>query len=204
MVILSAILLVCQAPCIEDCPSRKSHVESVTHTQGGACDTCKKPTDVCFKLCLECAADRKRCVGCGASERAPEKSWRQEGGAIAKAENLLVSTAEEWAALWTRNGGAADALPKIDFTQSVVVAIFRGSVVQSERGVLQGVREFEDRVVVTYSTRTPQCGSEPRSVEALFVRLPRIAGKKWIVERVRHSFLPVPSRTERVELTAPK
>ena len=63
---------------------------------------------------------------------------------------------------------------------------------------------FEDRVVVTYSTRTAQCGSEPRSVEALFVRLPRIAGKKWIVERVRHSFLPVPPRTERVELPALK
>jgi hypothetical protein len=140
----------------------------------------------------------------GAVERAAEKAWKQQGGRIAAPECVLVSTAEEWAALWTRDGGRPEERPEVDFSVSVVVAVFRGQVLQSERAVFTVAREFEDRVAVRYSTGWAMCGNEPRSADALFVRLPRIRGKKRVVEHERTRFLTVDPRIERLEFPALK
>jgi hypothetical protein len=80
-----------------------------------------------------------------------------------------------------------EGVPDVDFSKGAVIAITRGTVLASEKARLEGVREFEDRVIVTFSTRAAQCGTEPRVSDALFIQVPRTSGKKVIVQHVRSS-----------------
>ena len=69
-----------------------------------------------------------------------------------------------------------------------LLAGFQGVVLDSQKARLVAVQEFDDRMVVTYATRTPQCGSEPRGFDALRVRVP-LSAKRWVV---RHAHTSVP------------
>lgn len=64
-----------------------------------------------------------------------------------------------------------------------VVAVTRAGVRGTSR--LEAVREFDDRVELSYATGTPLCGNEPRVNDALFVRLPPLS-KKLVVRHLRH------------------
>lgn len=158
---MTALLLVAtlQATCAPDCPTTQTHVQAVDHTQGKACPSCAAAIDVCFQLCAPCAVKKAACRGCGGKPVTPEKAWKPA------------------------EGGEAG----IRMLPGRVVAITQGIVLDSLKARLVAVREFDDRVVVTYSTRTPQCGSEPRAFDALHVQLPKTPGKKVIVQHVQHS-----------------
>jgi hypothetical protein len=154
-----ALILALQAACVPDCPTSRAHIQSVDHTQGKACPGCGARIDVCFQRCAACAAGA--CRGCGG--RAVEaKTWKGVDGPV-----------------------GIRLVQEKDFS---VLAIVQGEVFDSQRARLLAVQEFDDRIVVTYATRTPQCGSEPRAFDALHVRVPRSA-KRWVV---RHAHTSIP------------
>jgi hypothetical protein len=168
MVILLLALL--QAPpCVPDCPTSKAHIESVSHTAGKACPSCAGRIDVCFELCAGCALKKGLCRGCGGKALQPARVWTPS------------STGEPGIRL------LHEGVPDVDFSKGPVIAITRGTVLASEKARLEGVREFADRVIVTFSSRAAQCGTEPRVSDALYVQVPRTPGKKVIVQHVRHS-----------------
>ena len=102
----------------------------------------------------------------------PAKVWKPADG---KPGIRLIRSKEEWP------GG-----PEIDYSAWAVVVIVQGVVLDSEKARLASVREFDDRVELTYATRGALCGSEPSVFDALCVQLPR-SSKPLVVRHARTS-----------------
>lgn len=156
-----ALLVALQAPCVPDCPTSRAHIQSVDHTQGKACPSCAVGIDVCFRLCRPCAAAKGVCPGCG-GKSIEATTWKDVDGPA-----------------------GIRLLQEKEFS---IVAIVQGVVLESQKARLVAVQEFDDRMVLTYATRTPQCGTEPQALDALYVKVPRTS-KRWVV---RHAHTTVP------------
>ena len=73
---------------------------------------------------------------------------------IEEPREVVVRTAAEWQALWKEHGGAAT--PAVDFTQSMVVAVFLGTRPTAGFSVaITAVKTDGTRTVVEYREREP-------------------------------------------------
>lgn len=112
---------------------------------------------------------------------------------VEESRQIVVRTADEWAALWRVHGMARER-PKIDFTREMVVGVFIGSRPTAGFGVdIVGVAEesggspSDPRFVVRYREKTP--GPDAITAQVLtspyvLVSVPTMAGEVKF-ERVR-------------------
>jgi len=74
---------------------------------------------------------------------------------IEEPRQVVVRTAAEWQALWKQHDGNSGA-PAVDFTQSVVAAVFLGSRPTTGYAAdITGVRTESGRTIVEYLERQP-------------------------------------------------
>ena len=73
---------------------------------------------------------------------------------IEEPRQVVVRTAAEWQVLWKQHGGAA--VPAVDFTQSMVVAVFLGTRPTAGFSVaITAIKTEGTRTVVEYLEREP-------------------------------------------------
>lgn len=185
MTMIWLAMLLHQESCPDTCPVLRAHPESVQHTRGGSCSDCSASIDQCFLYCDSCAKSREECAGCrrilGGGKPGIEQTWRGTDSRVEKPEALRIADEKAWKAAWTRNGGKEADLPAVDFEKHMIVAIFRGTGLESARASDLRVREFEKRISVEYSWTTPLCGNEPKTTEYLFVKIAKSAKKIEVV-----------------------
>lgn len=185
MMTLWLAMLLAQDACAESCPIRKAHVRSMAHTAGAECPDCSNAIDVCFAYCDACAKVREVCGGClrilGGKELQIGHTWRGTDSLVEKPEALRIADEKAWKVAWTKNGGKEAELPVVDFEKHRIIAIFRGTGLESARAHDLRVREFEKRISVEYSWTTPLCGNEPKTTEYLFLKIPKSAKMIQIV-----------------------
>lgn len=98
---------------------------------------------------------------------------------IEEPRQMVVRTAAEWQALWKEHD-AQGAMPPVDFTQSIVVAVFLGTRPSAGFAVeIAAVKTEGDRAVVEYREGRPARGAISAQVLTSpfhIVRLARISG----------------------------
>ncbi len=80
---------------------------------------------------------------------------RGDHSQIEEPRHAVVRTAAQWSALWRQHAGEG-APPEVDFTRSMVIAVFAGTRPTAGYGV--GISEIEkrdNRLVVTYREQKP-------------------------------------------------
>ena len=98
---------------------------------------------------------------------------------IDRPTQVVVRTAADWAALWQRHE-SGKALPDVDFSREMVLAVAAGSRPTGGWEVdILGVERAADAVVVRYTIRGPQRGQIAASIVTSpfqFVRVPAVDG----------------------------
>jgi hypothetical protein len=118
---------------------------------------------------------------------------------IAKREYSRITSSNQWAELWCRHRGLGSVedsagLPRVDFRQSMVIAIFEGRAMNGSRVRVESISEEREHMVFRYKiqgyqTSGPNGGGVPCTVYGFFV-VPRSAKSLVLEEGVGGHRIP--------------
>ncbi len=141
-------------------------------------------------------------------------SWIGADSRIEKPRYARITTAEEWAKVWHEHKGTAPtpgghgdlAVPRIDFSACVVIAVFQGKAYNSNGVEVVSAAEDAGRMLVrfddlSYQTMGPDGGGVEVSAYGLFV-LPRTAKPVVLEEDVQGLIGQPPKWKERARFDA--
>jgi hypothetical protein len=99
---------------------------------------------------------------------------------VEMAKQVVARTPAEWAALWRLHAGDA-ALPKVDFGQRTIVAVFSGTKSSAGYAVaITGMRQDKGALIVEWRERRPEPGmvtAQMLTSPAHIATIPRFAGE---------------------------
>jgi hypothetical protein len=100
-------------------------------------------------------------VGAWAADDGMRSLARGSQSGVKKAERLMVKTQDEWAALWKRHAGEAQAAeaPKVDWSKEMVLAAFMGTHNTGGYALqITSAREQDGKLVVQVEAKVPKPG----------------------------------------------
>lgn len=80
---------------------------------------------------------------------------------VKKADQVVVKSQAEWAALWKQHAGEAraDELPKVDWSKEMVLGVFMGTRTTGGYAIqITGAREQAGKLVVQVEAKVPKPG----------------------------------------------
>jgi hypothetical protein len=101
-------------------------------------------------------------VGASAAEVAIRTLARGSQSGVKKAERVVAKTPAEWATLWKRHAGEAQAAeaPKVDWSKEMVLGAFLGTRNTGGYALqITGAKEEAGKLVVQVEAKTPKPGS---------------------------------------------
>ncbi len=120
---------------------------------------------------------------------------RGEDSRITDPRRVVVRSAEEWTALWAAHAGPGNAAPPIDFSSSIVAAVFAGERLSAGYGVeVAGAVEEGAGVRVFVEERRPGSGMVAAQILTApyhIVSMPRVEGELvWTSGSLRRTVPP--------------
>jgi len=126
------------------------------------------------------------------------RGWQGRNSRIAEKNVARILSEEDWAGLWVRHGRGLSDLPSVNFSKSMILALWLGLSANAEQFRITEISISNGTGHLAYSFMYSDAYDTPGNRQFIFVEVPRTLGEFSIEERTSVAMSKDGGKSERI------